>query len=84
MSILTVKFKEVFNRAVNSYPFNNLIRSCRSKNLNSASVEKDEFVDVVCGTLYFLVSIFLGAYEKIRIPEFAYSLALSPSAGMYY
>jgi len=51
-----------------------------SKNLISGSVEKDEFVDVVCGTLYFLVSIFLGTYEKMRIPEFAYSLALSPSA----
>ena len=41
----------------------------------------------VFGILYVLLSSFLGTYEKMsNIPasEFAFSLGLSPSAGVYY
>merc|ERR1711971_1229858 len=57
--------------------------NCISENCNSVTVERNEWADWVTGILFFLVAGFLETYEKItkNVPfEFAYSLALSPSA----
>ena len=70
-----------------SFQFNNLICSYRSENINSGSVKEHKFVDVAFWILYIVSSVSLGAFEKITpyVPfNFAYSVALSPSVGMYY
>ena len=86
--VRALKFKEVCKRAVNSFPLiNNLIGSFRSENFNGETVEKSGVADWVFGVFYVLLSSFLEASEKMskNIPasEFAFSLGLSPSAGVY-
>ena len=67
------------------FPFINLY--FRSENVNGESVKENKVADWVFGILYFLVFGFLEFYEKISVnipaSEFAFSLGLSPSAGMY-
>jgi len=57
--------------------------NCISENCNSVTVERNDWYDWVSGILFFLVAGFLETNDILtkNVPfEFAYSLALSPSA----